>query len=391
MLSDYLPWIVAGIVVLALVIGGFVMNRVAPEVTAPLRRRRARPHRGHFRSGEEQEAPVRRAAIIINPTKFTDLRPVRERIDKTCRENGWGEPVYLETTADDTGAGQAAAAVREGVDVVCTLGGDGTVRNVASVLVGTETPLAILPAGTGNLLARNLDLPVGLEAALVVALTGRNRRIDVGELRIGPDEPGPDVDTKSATQAATQSATQSATESAADEGGLGPQTHHFLVMSGIGMDAAIMAGTNESLKKKVGWPAYLVSGAKHLISPEFRVKVRVDHEPEFRRRSRMVVIGNCGRLLGGLVLMPSALVDDGRLDAVIASPRGLVGWVPVATRVVTRQRKGHPTLDHKVCTEIRVVVDRPVPVQVDGDVLGEATEVTAVVRPAALTVRVSQT
>lgn len=380
MLSDYLPWIVAGIVVLALVIGGVIMNRVAPDATAPLRRRRPRPPRGHFRSGEEPETPVRRAAVIINPTKFTDVRPIRERITTTCRANGWGEPLFLETTAEDTGAGQAAAALRDGVDVVCTLGGDGTVRNVASVLVGTETPLGILPAGTGNLLARNLDLPVALEAALTVALTGRNRRIDVGELRVGPlvaEEAGDAGD-------------------AGDAGGmggaavLGPQTHHFLVMSGVGMDAAIMAGTNENLKNRVGWPAYLLSGAKHLISPEFRVNVRVDDEPEFRRRSRMVVIGNCGRLLGGLVLMPSALVDDGRLDAVIASPRGVVGWVPVATRVATRQRKGHPTLDHKVCTEIRVVVDRPVPVQVDGDVLGEATEVTAVVRPAALTVRVSQ-
>ena len=373
MLSDYLPWIIAGIVVLALVIGGFVTNRVAPEVTAPLRRRGPRPNRAHFRS-EEQDAPVRRAAVIINPTKFADLRAVRERITTACRANGWGEPVYLETTADDTGAGQAAAALLEGVDVVCTLGGDGTVRNVASVLVGTEMPLGILPAGTGNLLARNLDLPVGLEAALTVALTGRNRRIDVGEVRIGPVEAGPDRDAEEPVAGS----------------GLGPQTHHFLVMSGVGMDAAIMAGTNENLKNKVGWPAYLLSGAKHLISPEFRINVTVDDEPEFRRRSRMVVIGNCGRLLGGLVLMPSALVDDGRLDAVIASPRGLVGWVPVATRVATRQRKGHPTLDHKVCTEIHVVVDRPVPVQVDGDVLGEATEVMAVVRPAALTVRVSQ-
>jgi diacylglycerol kinase (ATP) len=380
--SDYLPWIVAGIVLLALLFGGFVMNRVAPEVTAPLRRRRPRPHRGHFRSGDEHEAPVRHAAVIINPTKFADLRPVRERITAACRANGWGEPVYLETTAEDTGAGQAAAALRDGVDVVCTLGGDGTVRNVASVLVGTEMPLGILPAGTGNLLARNLDLPVGLEAALAVALTGRNRRIDVGELRIGPLEP--------MSNGAPTAAAEETADAAADEGGLGPQTHHFLVMSGIGMDAAIMAGTNESLKKKVGWPAYLLSGAKHLISPEFRVTVSVDDEPEFRRRSRMVVIGNCGRLLGGLVLMPSALVDDGRLDAVIASPRGLVGWVPVATRVATRQRKGHATLDHKVCKEIHVVVDRPVPVQVDGDVLGEATEVTAVVRAAALTVRVSQ-
>jgi diacylglycerol kinase family enzyme len=378
-LSDYLPWIVAGIVVLALVIGGVVMNRVAPEATAPLRRRRARPHRGHFRSGEEPETPLRRAAVIINPTKITDLRPVRERITATCRANGWGEPAFLETTAQDPGPGQAAAAVRDGVDLVCTLGGDGTVRNVASVLVGTEMPLGILPAGTGNLLARNLDLPVGLEAALTVALTGRNRRIDVGELRIGPLETAP------------EGAPVETADGSGGASGLGPHTHLFLVMSGIGMDAAIMAGTNENLKNKVGWPAYIVSGAKHLISPEFRVKVRVDDEPEFRRRSRMVVIGNCGRLLGGLVLMPSALVDAGRLDAVIASPRGLVGWVPVATRVATRRRKGHPTLDHKVCTEIRVVVDRPVPVQVDGDVLGEATEVTAVVRPASLTVRVSQT
>jgi diacylglycerol kinase family enzyme len=388
-LSDYLPWIVIGAVVLALVIGGFVMNRVAPEVTAPLRRR-PRPHRGHFRSGEEPETPVRQAAVIINPTKLSDLAPVRERITATCRANGWGEPLFLETTAQDPGPGQAAEAVRRDVDLVCTLGGDGTVRNVASVLVGTEMPLGILPAGTGNLLARNLDLPVGLEAALAVALTGRNRRIDVGELRVGPLEPAEPAEDAKVTEAAARE-----TPDGSAEGDLAvakaPQTHHFLVMSGVGMDAAIMAGTNESLKNKVGWPAYLLSGAKHLISPEFRVKVRVDDEPEFRRRSRMVVIGNCGRLLGGLVLMPSALVDDGHLDAVIASPRGLVGWVPVATRVATRRRKGHPTLDHKVCTEIRVVVDRPVPVQVDGDVLGEATEITAAVRPACLTVRVSKT
>jgi diacylglycerol kinase family enzyme len=104
----------------------------------------------------------------------------------------------------------------------------------------------------------------------------------------------------------------------------------------------------------------------------------------------MVVVGNVGRLLGGLVLMPNARVDDGQLDTVIASPKGVVGWVPVATRVVTRRRKGHPTLDHKVCKEIRVRTDRPVAVQIDGDVIGEATEITATVRPAALTVRVSQ-
>ncbi|MEW1951835.1 diacylglycerol kinase family protein [Terrabacter sp. NPDC080008] len=369
MLKDYLPWIIAGIVVLALVVGGLVLTRVAPEATATLRRR-PRPPRDHFRGGDEPPAPLKRAGVVINPTKFTDLVAVEQRITAACLANGWGEPLFYETTVEDPGTGQAAQAVRDGVDLVCTLGGDGTVRNVASALIGTETALGILPAGTGNLLARNLDLPVALEMAVTVALTGRNRRIDVGELVVG---------------APTDAHTDAPTDEA-----VAPHTHRFLVMSGIGMDAQIMAGTNENLKAKVGWPAYMVSGVKHLVSPEFRIGVKVDDELEFRRRARMVVIGNCGRLLGGLVLMPNARVDDGQLDTVIASPRGVVGWVPVATRVATRRRKGHPTLDHKVCREVRVRTDRPVPVQIDGDVIGEATEVSATVLPGCLTVRVSQ-
>ncbi|MBW8731587.1 MAG: diacylglycerol kinase family lipid kinase [Terrabacter sp.] len=378
MLKDYLPWIIAGLVVLALVIGGVVLTRVAPEATATLRRR-PRPPRDHFRSGDESPAPLKRAGIVINPTKFTDLPAVRGRITATCLANGWAEPHFYETTVEDPGQGQAAQAVRDGVDLVCTLGGDGTVRNVATALVGTETALGILPAGTGNLLARNLDLPVALEAAVAVALTGRNRRIDVGELVLG-----------AAASGATGDASDSDSAAADADEPVEPETHYFLVMSGVGMDAQIMAGTNENLKAKVGWPAYMVSGLKHLVSPEFRISVKVDDDLEFRRRARMVVIGNCGRLLGGLVLMPNARVDDGQLDAVIASPRGVVGWVPVATRVATRQRKGHPTLDHKACKEIRVRTDRPVPVQIDGDVIGEATEVSATVRPGCLTVRVSQ-
>jgi diacylglycerol kinase family enzyme len=393
--KDYLPWIIAGVVVLALVIGGVVLNRVSPTTTATFRRGRPRPPRGHFRSGDAPDVQLKRAAVVVNPTKFTDLPNLRERITATCHANGWGDPMFYETTADDPGAGQAAQALRDGADIVCSLGGDGTVRNVARALIGTETPLGILAAGTGNLLARNLDLPVALDLAVSVALTGRNRRIDVGEIVISSEPPA------GAAPAATDPASKGPKAATAPQDpaldhaetldeGQPFTTHPFLVMSGLGMDAEIMAGTNENLKNKVGWPAYMVSGLKHLVSPEFRISVKVDDELEFRRRARMVVIGNVGRLLGGLVLMPNARVDDAQLDAVIASPRGVVGWVPVATRVVTRSRKGHPTLDHKVCKEIRVRTDRPVPVQIDGDVIGEATEITATVRPAALTVRVSQ-
>jgi diacylglycerol kinase family enzyme len=362
-LKDYLPWIIAAAVVLAVVLLLVVLGRsTAGPATA---RRRRRPGRDQFGS-REPDPTLKRAAVVINPTKFADLPVVRERITSTCHTSGWGDPLFYETTIEDTGAGQARQAVEDGASVVCSLGGDGTVRAVASGLLGTETPLGILPAGTGNLLARNLDLPVdALDAAVRVALTGRNRRIDVGELTVGAmDDHGEAVE------------------------GTELVRHHFLVMGGMGLDALIMGDTNEALKQKVGWPAYLLSGFKHLVSPEFRTQVRLDGEPELKRRARAVVIGNCGRLLGGLVLMPDARVDDQLLDVVIASPKGFVGWAPVIARVLTRQRKGHPTLDHMVCREIRVRVDRPLPVQVDGDVVGEATEVNAVVRAAALTVRV---
>lgn len=377
MLKENLPWVIAGLVVLAVIVGGVLASSsVVDAPSALLRRGRARPPRGHFRPSTEQQAALKRAAVIVNPTKITDLPAVRERIAATCQTAGWAEPVFHETTLDDPGRGQALRAVAERADLVCSLGGDGTVRSVASGLIGTDIPLGILPAGTGNLLARNLDLPLdNLENAVTVALTGRNRRIDVGEIVIADPQHRLEGDRHEAGDSTHQ----------------GTTTNHFLVMGGVGMDAAIMAGTNEALKTRVGWPAYLLSGAKHLVSPEFRTIVRIDDEPPFRRRARTVVIGNCGRLLGGIVLMPNARVDDGQLDAVIASPRGVVGWVPVATRVATRQRKGHPTLDHKVCRAITVSTDRAVPVQIDGDVIGESTSVSAVVLPGVLTVRVSHT
>ena len=365
MLSDYLPWVIVSVVVLALVTGGLLYGRARGNPMSPLNLRRGRPGREHLRDPHAPRTPPKQAAVIVNPTKIADLPMVKERIATSCHARGWGDPLFYETTVDDPGHGQARQAVRDGAKVVCSLGGDGTVRSVASALVGTETPLGILPAGTGNLLARNLDMPVvDLDGAVAVALAGRNRRIDVGELVVGTT----------------------------DEDGAGETaSHYFLVMGGIGMDAAIMAGTNEKMKKTVGWPAYLLSGIRHLVSPEFRATITLDADPDFRRRARSVVIGNCGKLVGGLVLMPNAKIDDQLLDVMIASPRGFFGWVPVFTRVATRRRKGHPILDHKVCEEVRVRTDRPLPVQIDGDAIGEFTQIVGIVRPTSLTVRVSQT
>ncbi len=357
--------LLAGVLLLLVVLGVVLARRRSTTDSGRRPGRGRRPHRDEFRpdGAPERATPPKRAAVIVNPTKFGDLEAVRRRVTDGCLAQGWGEPMWFETTAADPGTGQARQAVSDGAVLVCALGGDGTVRAVAAALVGTETPLGLLPGGTANLLARNLDLPVdSIERALLIALTGQNKRVDVGRLS---------VDRSGQHQY--------------------PEEHIFLVMAGLGFDAAIMAGAPESLKSRVGSAAYVVSGLRNLAGPGFKVRVTFDAEMEFSRRTRTVVIGNCGRLLGGLVLMPQARVDDGALDTILLSPRGVVGWSAVAGRVLTRQHKGHAMIDHHAGQEVSVRADRAEEVQIDGDTIGTARAIAATVDHLALVVRVAHT
>ncbi|HEU4331742.1 MAG TPA: diacylglycerol kinase family protein, partial [Lapillicoccus sp.] len=257
-------------------------------------------------------APSRRIGVVVNPTKFDDLDDVRDRVSKVCADHGWGEPLFIETTEEDPGVGQAQEAIDQGVDIVCPLGGDGTVRAVATALVGSDTPIGLLPGGTGNLLARNLELPIEeIEEALEVVLTGTDRRIDVGLVRLFPDS-----------------------ESAEPLKGDDPPTEDdprredeevFLVMTGIGIDAEVMAKTNEKVKGVLGWPAYVLAGIGRLFTRGFMVKVSSGGGDPQVQHARSVIVGNCGSLQGNVELMPDAKLDDGILDGVILAPKGAFG------------------------------------------------------------------
>jgi len=364
-LTDNAGRIAIGAIVLLLLLAWLLRSASGETISAAVGVRRfgrRRPPREHFRpeGAEKSAAPRRVAAIIVNPTKFDNMAEVRSRVTKGCLTAGWDKPIWLETTAQDPGTGQARQAVQDGATLVCPLGGDGTVRAVAAALVGTETPIGLLPGGTGNLLARNLNLPVdSLDDALSLALTGQNKRIDVGWLTV--DYSGEHER---------------------------PEKHIFLVMAGIGFAAAIMADAPEKLKKTVGPMAYTFSGAKNLRGSQFKVRVKIDDEAEFSRRARSLVIGNCGKITGGLMLMPQAQGDDGWLDSVILSPGGVAGWVAVAWRVITKKRQGHERVTHNRLKSVAIRCDRPEAVQIDGDTVGEARALSATVDPLALVVRV---
>ncbi len=322
------------------------------------------------------DSSSRRIAVVVNPTKFTDLALVEEQIGKVCADHGWSEPLMIETTKDDPGVSQGQQALEAGVDVVCPLGGDGTVRAVATALVGTDTPLGLLPGGTGNLLARNLGLPVDdVESALAVVLTGSNRRIDVGLVQFVPDS--------NSENALKGDAPETADDPRRDD------EEVFLVMAGIGVDAEVMAGTNEKVKGVLGWPAYVLAGATRMWDKGFRVSVSTgeDHGPR-QQHARSVIVGNCGSLQGNLRLMPDAELDDGRLDGVILAPDGFFGWAAIAADLGSRHTRGHRSIVRMTSPRIDVVTREPVEAQIDGDAMGLQQVMSTRVLPRALVVRV---
>jgi YegS/Rv2252/BmrU family lipid kinase len=287
------------------------------------------------------------AAFVINRTRVRDLREFTRRCHQITAASGW-EPLFLETTVDDQGAGLAREAVAAGARLVAAVGGDGTVRACAQALACTGVPLAIVPRGTANLAARALGLPSGLGAALAAALKGRERRIDLA---------------------------------AAD--GMA-----FAAMAGIGLDAAVVGATPRLLKERLGWLAYAMSGTAHLAGRPHRFTVRLDGGEPLTRWARSVVVGNAGLLPGGFMLLPDARLDDALLDVGILTASGPLGWARVAHRVLARSRRGSRQLERHQARRVEVSADAILPREADGEIISPSRSLTVTLRPAALLVRV---
>lgn len=301
--------------------------------------------------GTTAEQP--RAAVIYNPTKVLDVPTFVRHVEYELTARGWRRAIWLPTTEDDPGIEMTAIAVRKQVDLVIGAGGDGTVRVIASGLAGSGIPLAIVPAGTGNLLARNMGVPLDEVRALEAAFDGAERKIDL--IRVQADDGAPD---------------------------------HFCVMAGIGIDAAIVGEADTDLKRAIGNGAYVVSAAQHANHPPLDTRISLDNGPVLRTRAHLVLVGNVGLLQAGIQLMPDARPDDGQLDLVVASPRGARDWVRVVTRVLTRRDRTDERLRRLSGQRVEIVVDHPDRYELDGDPQGTCTRLSAEVVPGALLLRV---
>ncbi len=211
------------------------------------------------------------------------------------------------------------------------------------------------PRVPATCLPRNLAVVLGDPArATRIALSGKNRAVDVGRVFI---------DDRAEEQV-------------------------FMVMAGVGFDAAIMAGAPHALKVRVGALAYFVSGMRALRGPRAPITLAVDGRVVPPHQVRTVVVGNCGKLLAGVVLMPAAKVDDGLLDVVSIGPRNIFGWLAVTARVLTRRCRGHPIVQHWQGRTVIISAEAPQQAQLDGDPMGEVRGLRMRVDPGALLVRV---
>jgi diacylglycerol kinase (ATP) len=302
---------------------------------------------------EVPAVPLRRAAVIFNPAKVTDWITFRRHVEYELKSRGWDRALWLETTSEDPGRAMTEHAVRENVDLVLGAGGDGTIRRICSGLAHTGIPFGLIPAGTGNLLARNIGIPLDEVAALDVAFDGVDKAVDLVSLQV--DDQPPD---------------------------------HFAVMAGIGMDAVIMEGADPKMKKAVGSAAYFVSAAQNANHPAMHATIAVDDQPPIRRRASVIVVGNVGFLMANIQLIPGARADDGMLDVLVASPRTIRDWVRLTTRVLTRRRQPDDQLDRMTGHRVTITVEERDQVQLDGDTVGECNRLTAEVVPGALRLRV---
>jgi len=322
---------------------------------------------------ENAPAGPQRAAVVYNPIKI-DLDAVKEVVAAEEKAAGWPETLWFSTSEEDPGRSATSDAINAGATLIIAAGGDGTVRAIAEVVDERGVEMALLPSGTGNLLARNMKLTLDdLQHSIHTAFTGKTRGIDLGTIRI-------------------------------DHGGGRTSSHAFLVMAGLGIDAKMLAATSEDLKAKIGPLAYVAAVVKALFDRnQLRLHYALDGKRSDKLRAHTIIVGNCGTLTGNVLLLPDAVIDDGQFEIVMLRPEGFIGWSQIIVKVfwengvLRRTKIGRKLMTKEVDAlnyvkgkDLVVTLSRPEQIELDGDGFGEANGFHATIKPQGLRVRVPQ-
>ena len=261
-----------------------------------------------------------------------------EELRTALADLGHADPPWYEVPKSKKAPNKIRKLVgKYGVDRVLVWGGDGTVRRAIDTIVGDglDASIAILPAGTANLLANNLDVPIDLIGAVDVAVHGDPRPIDVGNMN----------------------------------------GSFFAVMAGAGFDALMIRDADEAaLKERFGRVGYVVAGIRNRnVSPAL-ARIELDGSPWYHGDATCVIIGNVGTILGGLPAFPDASPTDGRLDIGVVEARSATQWLRVLASAVFKRADKSPLTKMASAEHISICFDRSLPWEVDGGARDRASD-----------------
>lgn len=285
-------------------------------------------------------------AVVAHKKKVLDggLGELRELLSR----RGFTEPIWYEVDKSRKAPKRLRRAIKDGADLVFVWGGDGMVQRCIDTVAGTEAVVAILPAGTGNLLANNLDIPIDLEQAVAVGLDGERRRLDTGVIN----------------------------------------GEHFAVMAGTGLDALMMRDADRSMKDRLGRAAYVVTGVNNLSTAPVRATVKVDGRTFYKGKASCILVGNVPEITGGIAAFDDARPDDGALDVGVVTATTAVQWARTLARVSTGKSARSPFVHVTRGRKVRIRLARALPYELDGGARAKVKRLKIDVSPASILIAV---
>jgi YegS/Rv2252/BmrU family lipid kinase len=285
-----------------------------------------------------------RVAVIAHAGKT--LGGGLDELRRVLEQAGVKHPAWYEVDKSKKAPKCAQRAQAAGAEVIFVWGGDGTVQRCINALAGKGAVLAILPAGTANLLATNLGIPHDITEAVHVGLAGDQRRLDTGSVN----------------------------------------GEHFAVMAGAGFDARMIGEADRGLKDRFGRAAYIWTGVKNLKGRRVRATIDVDGKRFYKGPISCALVGNVGKVIGGVQAFDDARPDDGCLELGVVTAKNMRQWTRTLGRVAFGKAENSPFVEMARGRKIRMTFDRRYPYELDGGARTSAKKLRIKVHPGSITI-----
>jgi YegS/Rv2252/BmrU family lipid kinase len=259
---------------------------------------------------------------------------------------GYNKPFWYEVSKSRKAKKAVGRALKRRANLMVIWGGDGMVQQCIDRLAGTDVAVAIIPAGTANLLASHLGIPKDITKAVRIGLRGTPRRLDVGMVN----------------------------------------GERFAVMAGTGFDALIMRDVDSNQKKQMGRLAYLRSGIKALGANLVRMKIRVDGAVWFKGKVSCALLGNVGTIGGGLKVFPHASPIDGLIEVGVVTAHSTSEWLRVFSLLAVGRVDRSPFVKTTRGKKIVILLGRKTPFELDGGVRSSTKRLKIHIEPSAISI-----